>query len=81
MLGAVAVFLLTLLGAAGESIVYQRMLFASSSKKRQLSLIRQGMQWYNCIPNMPEHRLTPLMDAFAKILLEHKIFNDMFFVV
>lgn len=81
LLGAVAVFLLTLLGAAGESIGYQRMLFASSSKKRQLSLIRQGMQWYNCIPNMPEHRLSPLMDAFAKTLMEHKNFNEMFFVV
>lgn len=81
MLGAIAVFLLTLLGAAGESIGYQKMLFVSSLKKRQLSLIRQGMSWYNKIPNMPEHWLGPLMDAFAKTLMEHKIFNDMFFVV
>jgi transposase len=79
--GAIAVVLLTLLGAAGESIGFQKFLFATSKKKRQLSLIRQGMQWYCAIPNMPEHRLTPLIEAFAKTIMEYKFFNDIFFVV
>ncbi len=81
LLGAIAVILLTLLGAAGESIGYDRSLYSSTAKKRQLSLIRQGSHWYSAIPNMPDKRLFPLIDAFAKIIKEQSIFNALFFVI
>lgn len=80
LLGAIAVALLTLLGAAGEAIGYDRQLYASTAKKRQLSLIRQGLCWYNSIPNMKEERLLPLINSFAKTLQEQDIFNGIFYV-
>lgn len=81
LLGAIAVLLLTLLGAAGEAIGYDRHLYASTAKKRQLSLIRQGLHWYSAIPNMREERLTPLINSFAKLVKEQSIFNAIFFVI
>lgn len=81
LLGAIAVILLTLLGAAGESIGYDRSLYSSSIRRRQLSLIRQGSHWYCAIPNMREERLTPLINAFVNIVKEQNIFNEIFFVV
>ena len=81
LLGAIAVVLLTLLGATGEAIGFDRQLFASSVKKRQLSLIRQGLLWYCKIPYMKEETLTPLITSFAKIVQEQGIFNEIFFVV
>jgi transposase len=80
LLGAIAVALLTLLGAAGEAIGFDRQLYASTAKKRQLSLIRQGLLWYSKISNMKEERLLPLMNSFAKIIKEQGIFNEIFFV-
>jgi transposase len=80
LLGAIAVALLTLLGAAGEAIGYDRHLYASTAKKRQLSLIRQGLHWYGAIPNMKEERLIPLINSFVKILQEQAIFHALFFV-
>ncbi|MBS1653090.1 MAG: IS4 family transposase [Bacteroidetes bacterium] len=81
LLGTIAIALLTLLGAAGEAIGFDRQLYASTAKKRQLSLIRQGLHWYSAIPNMREERLTPLINSFVKLLKDLKIFNDIFFVV
>lgn len=80
LLGTIAIALLTLLGAAGESIGYDRQLYASTAKKRQLSLIRQGLHWYSALPNMKEERLTPLINAFVKTIKEQSIFNGIFFV-
>lgn len=80
LLGAMAVALLTLLGAAGEAIGYDRYLYSSTAKKRQLSLIRQGLHWYSAIPNMKEERLIPLINSFVKIIQEQVIFNALFFV-
>jgi len=81
LLGGIAIVLLTLLGAAGESIGYDRSLYASTAKKRQLSLIRQGLLWYNMIPNMPTLRLAPLIRAFNDLLKQQGIFNGLFFVI
>lgn len=80
LLGTIAIALLTLLGAAGEAIGYDRQLYASTAKKRQLSLIRQGLHWYNAIPNMRQERLTPLINSFVQVIKEQLIFNDIFFV-
>ncbi|MBK8238864.1 MAG: hypothetical protein IPK74_25350 [Deltaproteobacteria bacterium] len=41
--------LLTLLGAAGEEIGIDRYLKVNTSKRRQLSLLRQGSEWYALI--------------------------------
>ena len=49
MLVAIAHTLLTLLGAASEASGLDKYLKANTSKKRTLSLYRQGLYWYACI--------------------------------
>ncbi len=39
---------------------------SNTSKTRTHSLFRQGCMLYELIPNMPEHRLTPLMEKFGE---------------
>jgi hypothetical protein len=65
LVSAFATALLTLLGAVGESLGMGRLLKSNTSKIRTHSLFRQGCMLYELIPNMPEHRLAPLMTAFA----------------
>ena len=64
LLNAFAIVLLTLLGTAGESLGMDRQLKSNTSKTRTHSLFRQGCMLYELIPNMPEHRLTPLIQKF-----------------
>src|SRR5665811_2081839 len=56
LLNAFAIALLTLLGAAGEALGYDRHLKSNTSKKRTHSLFRQGAMLYELIPMMPEFR-------------------------
>lgn len=81
LLGAVAHALLTLLGDAGERAGLDRLLKANTSKRRQLSLYRQGCFWYDALPNMPDERLVPLMQAFDASLREHQFFREIFGVM
>jgi len=78
LLSAFAIALLTLLGAAGESLGYDRLLKANTVKRRTHSLFRQGCMLYDLIPNMPEQRLRPLMQKFSEILLQQPTFNKVF---
>jgi len=78
LLNAFAVALLTLLGAAGESLGYDRHLKSNTVKRRTHSLFTQGSMLYDCIPNMPTERLRPLMQAFGDMLLQHQTFSDVF---
>jgi hypothetical protein len=64
LVSAFATALLTLLGAIGESLGMDRLLKSNTSKTRTHSLFRQGCMLYDLIPNMPEHRLLPLMQKF-----------------
>jgi hypothetical protein len=66
LVSAFATALLTLLGAVGERLGMDRLLKSNTSKRRTHSLFRQGCMLYELIPNMPEHRLTPLMEKFAE---------------
>jgi len=78
LISAFAIALLTLLGAAGEALGYDRMLKSNTSKKRTHSLFRQGCMHYEMIPMMPEHRLIPLMEKFGSMLLELPTFALLF---
>jgi hypothetical protein len=78
LLNALAVALLTLLGAAGEALGYDRHLKSNTTKRRTHSLFRQGCMLYDLIPNMPEHRLAPLVERFAVMLAEQTLFADTF---
>ena len=78
LISAFAMALLTLLGAVGESLGMDRLLKSNTSKTRTHSLFRQGCMLYELIPNMPEHRLTPLITAFAKAVSETREFSGLF---
>lgn len=78
LLAAFAIVLMTLLGAAGERLGFDRFLKANTTKTRTHSLLRQGYMWYNHIPNMPEERLRPLMVEFGDILQQHTVFKKVF---
>ena len=68
LLSAFAIALLTLLGTAGETLGYDRDLRTSTTSRRTHSLFRQGCMLYQLIPTMPEHRLRPLIETFAKLV-------------
>lgn len=68
LLACLAHALLMLLGQAGENLGMDRLLKANTSKKRVLSLFRQGARWYAQIPKMPTKRLRPLMKEFGELL-------------
>ena len=81
LLNAFAVVLLTLLGAAGEALGYDRHLKSNTSKKRTHSLFRQGAMLYELIPMMPEPRLRPLVERFGAMLLEIPVFNAVYGII
>ena len=60
LLSVLAIALLSLLGAAGERIGYDRWLKVNTVKHRTHSLFRQGLMLYEHIPNWPPERLRPL---------------------
>ena len=78
LLNAIAIALLTLLGAAGEELGYDRMLKSNTAKRRTHSLFRQGSMLYDLIPTMPEHRLIPMVERFAAMIAELQVFADTF---
>ena len=78
LLNAFAVVLLTLLGAAGEALGYDRHLKSNTAKHRTHSLFRQGCMLYDLIPTMPESRLRPLMETFTAMLEAQPLFSKVF---
>ena len=78
LLNALAIVLLTLLGAAGEDLGYDRYLKSNTTKRRTHSLFRQGCMLYDLIPTMPDQRLVPLIERFAAMLAEVRLFADTF---
>jgi hypothetical protein len=81
LLNALTVVLLTLLGAAGESLGFDRLLKSNTAKRRTHSLFRRGCLLYDLIPNMPEQRLTPLIAKYAELLNQNSFFSETFGVV
>ena len=81
LLSALAIALLTLLGAAGERLGYDRWLRANTVKYRTHSLFRQGLMLYEHIPNWPDHRLRPLMEKFAQMLTEQRVHREVIGII
>ena len=81
LLSALAIALLSLLGAAGEALGYDRWLKANTVKRRTHSLFRQGLMLYDHLPNWPEERLRPLLEKFTEMLHEQRVFRDAFGVI
>jgi len=78
LINALAVVWLTLLGAAGDSLGFDRHLKANTVKRRTHSLFTQGCLHYDLLPNMPDKRLRPLLQRFGELLCQHRTFTDIF---
>ena len=78
LLTAIAHALLTLLGAAGEECGMDRMLKVNTVKRRTLSLFKQGLEWYEALPNMKPERLELLMTTYDACVRRHAIFREVF---
>lgn len=76
LLAAIAHALLTLLGAASEAAGLDRILKVNTVKKRTHSLYRQGLYWYDALPNMRADWLADLMREFDRIVREHAFFRE-----
>ncbi len=81
LINAFAMVLLTMLGAAGESLGMDRLLKSNTSKIRTHSLFRQGCMLYELIPTMPDQRLFPLMARFAETVSKCRSFSGLFEVI
>ena len=81
LLGVLAIALLSLLGAARESLGYDRWLKVNTVKYRTHSLFRQGLMLYDHIPNWPDERVQPLMEKFSQMLMEQRVFKEIFGVI
>ena len=78
---ALAYVLLTLLGAAGESIGFDKFLKVNTVKTRTHSLIRQGMFYYDFFQNFKPPQQMELLRAFNTKLKEQHIWEHIFFVI
>jgi hypothetical protein len=75
---AMAMTLLTVLGAAGESLGMDRMLKANTVKTRTHSLFRQGCHYYASIPAMKQEQLEPLVQRFGEYVLAQPVYVHAF---
>ena len=71
LISALAIVFLTILGAAGEAVGIDKYFKTNTSKKRQLSLFRQGCEYYVFLPGMREERARLLVDKFCELMAEH----------
>jgi hypothetical protein len=78
LLCAMAMTLLTLLGAAGESLGMDRMLKANTVKRRTHSLFRQGGHYYAALAMMPPDRANPLLQRFGEYVLREQVYVQAF---
>ena len=78
LISAIAIALLTILGAAGEAIGIDKYLKTNTVKRRTLSLLNQGLFHYAALPNMKQDRAEALMAKFGEMLREHRVFREVF---
>jgi len=69
---ALAIPLLTLLGAAGEALGMDRMLKVNTVKRRTHSLLNQGCYYFAALPRMKQDKLKQLIEKYNEILDEHR---------
>lgn len=78
LIGAIAASLLTLLGAAGESLGLDMKMKANTVKTRTHSLLNQGLFYFDCLLNMRDERARPLMQRFDELLRQHAATREIF---
>ena len=78
---ALAYVLLTILGAAGEELGFDKKLKVNTVTKRTHSLMRQGIFYYKFFKNFNVTEKEMLMEIFERYLEHKSIWLDIFFVI
>jgi len=81
LVSAMAVALLTLLGAAAEAAGLDKTLRVNTVKRRTHSLFTQGVYFYGALPMMKPHRLEPLMAHFGELVRAQRFFREVYAVL
>ena len=80
-ISAIATVLLTFLGAAGEAIGLDKYLKANTSKKRTLSLFRQGCILFDRLEKMVSKTACLLLKTFSKLIIDSQEMTEILGVV
>lgn len=75
LVSALAIALLTLLGAAGEAVGLEKNFKANTVKTRTYSLYRQGTLYYAHLPGMPEKDVKAMIEKFYEYLTKQAVFR------
>jgi len=75
---AIAASLLTILGAAGEALGFDRLLKANTVKTRTHSLLTQGSFYFQAMINYKDEKLILLINKFTELLSQQRVFQDLF---
>jgi hypothetical protein len=78
LVSAIAIVLLTILGAAGEAVGIDKWLKTNTVKRRTISLVRQGLMHYAALPKMKLEMPEPLMATFGEMLRAQRVFREVF---
>jgi hypothetical protein len=78
LISALAISLLTLLGAAGEATGLDMAMKANTVKTRTHSLFNQGCFYYQWMARMPERYLVPLVEKFAELMRGQAVYREAF---
>lgn len=81
LISAMAVVLLTLLGAASEATGLDRDLKVNTVKHRTHSLFNQGVYYYGALPNMREPKAQLLINKFNELMRAVPFFRGVFGLV
>jgi hypothetical protein len=75
---AIATSLLSILGAAGEALGFDRLLKSNTVKTRTHSLLTQGAFYFQAMINYTDEKLLNLVNKFTELIDEHLVFKDLF---
>jgi len=81
LISALAVVILTLLGAAGEKLGMDKYVKVNTVKCRTLSLFRQGCHYFNKLMRMQLDEAKIFVECFVDLLVEHKSLQSILWVL
>ena len=81
LISAIAVVMLTLLGAAGEKLGLDKQMKVNTVKHRTHSLFRQGCHYFNKLPRMKVNDAKKIIECFSELLLEHQNLKSILWVI
>ena len=81
LISALAVIILTLLGAAGEKLGMDRYIKVNTVKRRTLSLFRQGCHYFNKLMRMKLEEAKKSVECFIDLVIEHQSLKSILWII